>query len=76
MDCRRALDDVKWESAKKKQDWRPASPLFQLHNVIITLHVAYYLGESIGAVRRIAAEEVWTCVERPSRPSPVNTVAA
>jgi D-3-phosphoglycerate dehydrogenase len=52
----------------KQRNWRPANPLFQLHNVIIIPHAADSSEETIGAVRRIA-------VERSCRPlPPVNTM--
>src|SRR5262249_59848794 len=52
-----ALDDIEEEPAKHR-DWRPESPLFQLDNVIVTPHAAYYSEESIRLVRTIAANEV------------------
>ena len=51
------LDDIEEEPAKVR-DWRPDNPLFELDNVVITPHAAYYSEESIGTVRRFAAEEV------------------
>jgi len=51
------LDDIEEEPAKVT-DWRPDNPPFGLDNVIITPHAAYYSEESIGTVRRFAAEEV------------------
>ena len=56
--------------------WSPANPLFQLHNVIITPHAAYYSEESIGTVRRIAAEEAVRVLSGLPALSPVNTIAA
>src|SRR5262245_1334955 len=70
-----ALDDIEEEPAKQ-QDWHPANPLFQLHNVIITPHAAYYSEDSIGAVRRIAAEEAVRVLSGLPALSPVNTIAA
>ena len=70
-----ALDDIEEEPGKQR-DWRPANPLFQLNNVIITPHAAYYSEESIGAVRRIAAEEAIRVLSGLPALSPVNTVAA
>ena len=75
MDCGAALDDIEEEPAKQR-DWRPINPLFQLHNVIITPHAAYYSEESIGAVRRIAAEEAVCVLSGFPALSPVNTIAA
>jgi D-3-phosphoglycerate dehydrogenase len=70
-----ALDDIEEEPAKQR-DWHPANPLFQLENVIITPHAAYYSEESIGAVRRIAAEEAVRVLSGLPALSPVNTIAA
>jgi len=70
-----AFDDIEEEPAKQR-DWCPANPLFQLHNVIITPHAAYYAEESIGAVRRIAAEEAVRVLSGLPALSPVNTIAA
>jgi D-3-phosphoglycerate dehydrogenase / 2-oxoglutarate reductase len=70
-----ALDDIE-EEPSKQRDWRPTNPLFLLHNVIITPHAAYYSEESIGAVRRIAAEEAIRVLSGLPALSPVNTVAA
>jgi D-3-phosphoglycerate dehydrogenase len=70
-----AFDDIEEEPAKQR-DWRPMNPLFQLSNVIITPHAAYYSEESIQAVRRIAAEEAVRVLSGLPAQSPVNTVAA
>jgi D-3-phosphoglycerate dehydrogenase / 2-oxoglutarate reductase len=70
-----AFDDIEEEPAKQRH-WRPANPLFQLHNVIITPHAAYYSQESIGAVRRIAAEEAVRVLNGLPALSPVNRIAA
>jgi D-3-phosphoglycerate dehydrogenase / 2-oxoglutarate reductase len=70
-----ALDDIEEEPAKQR-DWRPASPLFQLRNVTITPHAAYYSEESVGAVRRIAAEEAVRVLSGLPALSPVNTIPA
>ena len=69
-----AFDDLEEEPAKQR-DWRPANPLFQLHNMIITPHAAYYSEESIGTVRRIAAEEAVRVLSGLPALSPVNTIA-
>jgi len=66
-----ALDDIEEEPAKQR-DWRPTNPLFQLRNVIITPHAAYYSEESIAAVRRIAAEEAVRALRGLPVLSPVN----
>ena len=68
-----ALDDLEEEPAKQR-DWRPRNALFELPNVIITPHAAYYSEEAIRTVRRIAAEEaVRVLTGQPAR-SPVNDV--
>jgi D-3-phosphoglycerate dehydrogenase len=51
-----AVDDIEEEPAKQRE-FRSSNPLFQLPNLIITPHAAYYSEESIGTVRSIAAEE-------------------
>jgi D-3-phosphoglycerate dehydrogenase len=51
-----AVDDIEEEPAKQSE-FRSRNPLFELPNVIITPHAAYYSEESIATVRRIAAEE-------------------
>jgi D-3-phosphoglycerate dehydrogenase len=73
--CGAALDDIEEEPAKQR-DWRPANPLFQLESVIITPHAAYYSEESIGAVRRIAAEEAVRVLSGLPALSPVNRIPA
>jgi D-3-phosphoglycerate dehydrogenase len=70
-----ALDDIEEEPAKQR-DWKPDNPLFQLDNVIITPHAAYYSEESIETVRRIAAEEVVRVLSGQRPISPVNQVFA
>jgi D-3-phosphoglycerate dehydrogenase / 2-oxoglutarate reductase len=70
-----AFDDIEEEPAKQRH-WRPNNPLFQLHNVILTPHAAYYSEESIGAVRRIAAEEAVRVLNGLPALSPVNSIAA
>jgi D-3-phosphoglycerate dehydrogenase / 2-oxoglutarate reductase len=51
-----AVDDIEEEPAKQRE-FRSRNPLFQLPNLIITPHAAYYSEESIATVRRIASEE-------------------
>jgi dihydroxy-acid dehydratase len=68
-----ALDDIEEEPAKIR-DWQPESPLFQLDNVIVTPHAAYYSEESIRLVRTIAANEVVRVLTGQRPRSPVNAV--
>jgi D-3-phosphoglycerate dehydrogenase len=70
-----ALDDIEEEPAKQR-DWKPDNRLFQLDNVIITPHAAYYSEESIRTVRQIAAEEVVRVLSGQRPISPVNEVGA
>jgi D-3-phosphoglycerate dehydrogenase len=70
-----ALDDIEEEPAKQR-DWRADNPLFQLDNVIITPHAAYYSEESIATVRQIAANEVVRVLSGQRPLSPVNEVGA
>jgi len=70
-----ALDDIEEEPAKQR-DWRAVNPLFRLPNVIITPHAAYYSEESIGTVRKIAAEEAVRVLSGLPARSPVNKIAA
>jgi D-3-phosphoglycerate dehydrogenase len=65
------LDDLEEEPAKVR-DWQPANPLFSLDNVVVTPHAAYYSEESIGTVRRFAAEEVVRVLSGQPPLSPVN----
>lgn len=52
------LDDPEEEPAKRT-DWSPANnPIFELPNVIVTPHAAYYSEESIRAARVTAATQV------------------
>ncbi|WP_280336602.1 C-terminal binding protein [Nocardia wallacei] len=51
-----ALDDLEEEPAKQRA-WRPDNPLFELPDLIVTPHAAYYSEESVRTVRTIAAEE-------------------
>jgi D-3-phosphoglycerate dehydrogenase len=66
-----ALDDLEEEPAKQRV-WRPANPLFELPNVIVTPHAAYYSDESVGMVRAIAAEEAVRVLTGQSPRFPVN----
>jgi D-3-phosphoglycerate dehydrogenase len=51
-----AVDDIEEEPAKQRE-FRSSNPLFQLPNLVVTPHAAYYSEESIRTVRCIAAEE-------------------
>jgi D-3-phosphoglycerate dehydrogenase len=65
------LDDIDEEPAKVR-GWRPDNPLLRLDNVVITPHAAYYSEESVGTVRRFAAEEVVRVLNGEPPLSPVN----
>jgi D-3-phosphoglycerate dehydrogenase len=65
------LDDLEEEPAKLR-DWKSKNPLFQLDNVIITPHAAYYSEESIHTVREFAAQEVVRVLSGERPLSPVN----
>jgi D-3-phosphoglycerate dehydrogenase len=66
------LDDIEEEPAKQR-DWQPTNPLFELDNVIITPHAAYYSEESMRTVRQFAAEEVVRVLGGKPALSPVNS---
>ncbi len=68
-----AIDDTEEEPAKKR-DWKPDNLLFQLDNIIITPHSAYYSEESIGEARVRASEEVVRVLSGKRPLSPVNRV--
>jgi D-3-phosphoglycerate dehydrogenase len=65
------LDDIE-EEPSKVRDWRPDNPLFDLDNVIITPHAAYYSEEAIDTVRHFPAEEVVRVLSGQPPRSPVN----
>jgi D-3-phosphoglycerate dehydrogenase len=69
------VDDIEEEPAKQR-NWSAVNPLFQLSNVIITPHAAYYSEESIETVRRVAAEEAVRVLSGQPARSPVNKLAA
>src|SRR6516164_1220391 len=69
------VDDIEEEPAKQR-NWSAVNPLFQLSNVIITPHAAYYSEESIATVRRVAAEEAVRVLSGQAAHSPVNKIAA
>ncbi|MEV4681966.1 C-terminal binding protein [Streptomyces kurssanovii] len=70
-----ALDDLEEEPAKQR-GWLPSNPLFELPNVIITPHAAYYSEESMRTVRSIAAEEAVRVVTGQPARFPVNEPTA
>lgn len=67
-----ALDDIEEEPAKRR-DWKPTNPLFELDNVILTPHAAYYSEESMRTVRDFAAREVVRVLTGEKALSPVNS---
>jgi D-3-phosphoglycerate dehydrogenase len=67
------IDDTAEEPAKKRE-WKPVNPLFELDNIIITPHSAYYSEESIHEARLRAAEEVVRVLSGNAPLSPVNRV--
>jgi len=67
-----ALDDPEEEPAKKAH-WSPAdNPLFELPNVLVTPHSAYYSEESILTARETAATEVARVLTKRKPRFPVN----
>jgi len=68
-----AVDDIEEEPAKQRE-FRSRNPLFQRPNLIITPHAAYYSEESIGTVRRIAAEEAVRVLSGHGARYPVNSI--
>ena len=66
-----ALDDLEEEPAKQRR-FRSQNPLFSLPNLVVTPHAAYYSEESIGTVRRIAAEEAVRVLSGSPPRYPVN----
>jgi D-3-phosphoglycerate dehydrogenase len=68
-----AVDDLE-EEPFKVRDWTPDNPLFDLDNIVITPHAAYYSEEAIALVRQIAAEEVVRVLSGQTPLSPVNEV--
>jgi D-3-phosphoglycerate dehydrogenase len=67
------VDDIDPEPTKQR-DWKPESPLFDLDNLIITPHSAYYSEESIHEARQRTAEEVVRVLSGHPPLSPVNRV--
>jgi len=51
------LDDLEEEPAKVRE-WKPTNPLFQLPNVIVTPHTAWYSEQSVEEVKRVSASEI------------------
>jgi D-3-phosphoglycerate dehydrogenase len=68
-----ALDDIEEEPAKKR-DWKPTHPLFELEQVMITPHSAYYSEASIEDARRTASREVVRVLTGKPPRFPVNFI--
>ena len=70
-----ALDDPEEEPAKRAH-WSPAdNPLFDLPNVLVTPHAAYYSEESILTARETAASEVARVLTNQKPNFPVNDLS-
>jgi D-3-phosphoglycerate dehydrogenase / 2-oxoglutarate reductase len=67
------LDDLEEEPAKRR-NWKPDNPLFELDNVLISPHAAYYSEESIARVREIAVGEAVRVLRGEAPRYPVNRV--
>lgn len=67
------IDDTEEEPAKRR-NWKPDNPLFELDNIIITPHSAYYSEESIHEARLRASQEVVRVLSGKPPLSPVNRV--
>ncbi len=65
------LDDLEEEPAKIR-DWAPSNPLFQLPNVIVTPHTAWYSEQSVEEVKRISASEIARVLSGQKPLYPVN----
>ena len=65
------LDDLEEEPAKIR-DWQPSNPLFQLPNVIVTPHTAWYSEQSVEEVKRISAFEIARVLSGQKPLYPVN----
>lgn len=65
------LDDLEEEPAKIR-DWKPTNPLFQLPNVIVTPHTAWYSEQSVEEVKRISATEIARVLSGQKPLYPVN----
>lgn len=69
------LDDPEEEPAKRA-NWDPAgNPIFNLPNVLVTPHAAYYSEESILAARTTAATQVAKVLTKQQPDYPVNAAA-
>lgn len=65
------LDDLEEEPAKIR-DWKPSNPLFQLPNVIVTPHTAWYSEQSVEEVKQISASEIARVLSGQKPLYPVN----
>ncbi len=69
------VDDLEEEPAKIR-GWRPANPLLQLPNCIVTPHTAWYSEQAVDEVKRISATEIARVLSGQRPYFPVNEPGA